>query len=89
MVFLKETETLKRLLMVTHSAGFKHDYLPTAKRVVTSLGEKSGLFEVIATDECNLLNKEDLKRFDAVLFATTGELPVSDEQNYRYFLQFF
>ena len=71
---------LKKILMVTHSAGFKHDYLPTARRVVSSLGKKSGLFEVVATDECDLLNREDLKRFDAVLFATTGELPITDEQ---------
>ena len=66
--------------MITHSAGFKHDYLPVAKQVVASLGEKSRLFEVVATDNCDLLNKRDLKRFDAVLFATTGELPISDEQ---------
>jgi len=71
---------VKRLLMVTHSAGYKHDYLPTAREVVTMLGRRSGLFEVVATDECDLLNKEDLKRFDAILFATTGELPISEEQ---------
>ena len=77
-------EILKRVLMITHSAGFKHDYLPTAKQVVASLGEKSGIFEVTATDDCDLLNKRDLKRFDAVLFATTGELPISEEQKHDF-----
>ena len=71
---------MKKLLMLTHSAGFIHDYLPTASEVVESLGGDSGLFEVHATDDCSLLNREDLERFDAVLFATTGELPISEEQ---------
>jgi type 1 glutamine amidotransferase len=71
---------MKKVLMVTHSAGFKHDYLPKATEVITALGKKSGQFEVTATTECNLLNKENLKKFDAVIFATTGELPISEQQ---------
>jgi len=71
---------MKNLLMITHSAGFKHDYLPTAKETVKSLGEQSGLFNVLATDDCAVLNREELRKFDAILFATTGELPISDEQ---------
>ena len=71
---------MKKLLMLTHSAGFKHDYLPTAREVIESLGKRSGLFEVYATEDCSVLNREDLKESDAVLFATTGELPVSEEQ---------
>jgi len=71
---------MKKLLMITHSAGFKHDYLPTASKTVGSLGEKSGLFEVSATEDCAVLNGKDLKKYDAMLFATTGELPVSEEQ---------
>ncbi len=71
---------MRNLLMITHSAGFKHDYLPTAKKVVKKIGLESRMFNVVATDECNLLNSEDLKKFDAILFATTGELPITDEQ---------
>ena len=70
---------MKKLLMVTHSAGFKHSYLPVATQVITELGEKSRQFKVTATTECNLLNKEDLEKFDALLFGTTGELPISDQ----------
>ena len=35
---------MKTLLVLTHSAGFKHGYLPTAEQVLTTLGEQSGLF---------------------------------------------
>lgn len=71
---------MKNLLMVTHSAGFKHDYLPIAEEVVRKLGLESGTFNVIATEDCSILNCRDLKKFDAILFATSGELPVTDEQ---------
>ena len=65
--------------MITHSAGFKHDYLPTAQKVVKSLGEQTGFFNAITTDNCTVLNEEELSKFDAILFATSGELPISDK----------
>jgi len=71
---------MKNLLMITHSAGFKHDYLPIAKKVVKNLGLESGIFNVVATEDCNIINSEDLKKFDAILFATSGELPMTDKQ---------
>lgn len=71
---------MKRLLMITHSAGFKHDYLPVARMVIEDLGMESGMFDVTATDDCGLLNRRDLEGFDAVLFATSGELPINDDQ---------
>ena len=73
-------EDVKKLLMITHSASFKHEYLPVAKEIVKALGLESGMFDVTATDECHLLNCDDLKRFDSILFATSGELPLTEEQ---------
>jgi len=65
--------------MITHSAGFKHDYLPTAKKVVKSLGEQLGFFDVLAIEDCAVLNEEEVRKFDTILFATSGELPISDK----------
>jgi hypothetical protein len=69
----------KNVLTITHSAGFKHDYLPTAQKVVKSLGEQTGFFDAVATDDCAALNEEELSKFDAIFFATSGELPISDK----------
>jgi len=71
---------MRKLLMLTHSAGFRHDYLPTAAEVVQKLGRESGEFEAIVTEDCSLVNAENLKNFDALLFATTGELPMDESQ---------
>jgi len=68
------------VLYLTHSAGFKHDVLPLSRQILTDLGARTGRFAVTATDDCSLLSREQLKKFDAVVFYTTGELPISDDQ---------
>ena len=68
------------VLYLTHSAGFKHDVLPLSQRILKEIGERTGAFETTATDDCSLLSREQLKKYDAVVFYTTGELPISDEQ---------
>ena len=69
-----------KVLYLTHSAGFKHEVLPVSEEVMKEIGERSGLFEVTATKDCSLISRESLKQYDAVVFYTTGELPISDEQ---------
>ncbi len=69
-----------KVLFLTHSAGFKHDYLPVASEVIPELGRESGQFEATVTDDCSLVNAENLKDYDVLIFATTGELPMSDDQ---------
>ncbi|HKQ07669.1 MAG TPA: ThuA domain-containing protein [Blastocatellia bacterium] len=69
-----------RVLYLTHSAGFKHEVLPVSETIMKEIGERSGMFEVTATKDCALLSREGLKPYDAVVFYTTGELPITDEQ---------
>jgi len=69
-----------KLLMLTHSAGFKHDYLPVAAETVKELGDETGAFEAFPTEDCSSINRDRLRDFSAVLLATTGELPMSEAQ---------
>ena len=75
------------ILYLTHPAGFTHDVLPLSRQILTELGERTGAFVITATDDCSFLSREQLKKFDAVVFYTTGELPISDEQK-TAFLEF-
>ena len=68
------------VLYLTHSAGFKHEVLPLSQQIFKEIGERTRAFEVTATEDCSLLSREGLKKYDAVVFYTTGELPISDEQ---------
>jgi uncharacterized protein len=71
---------LDRILYVTHSAGYRHDVLPLSRSILHDLGETSGRFDVTATEDISILTAEDLRRFAAIIFFTTGELPISDGQ---------
>lgn len=78
-------EDTPRLLFLTHSAGFVHsvvrrpapDQLAHAERILTKAAE--GRLIVDCTQDCSAINAENLAKYDAVLFYTTGELPISEE----------
>ena len=70
----------KRILYVTLSAGFKHDSIPASIQALKQIAAQSGKLEVVQTEDVSLLNAAALRDFDAVMFFTTGELPISDAQ---------
>src|SRR5262245_23246550 len=78
-----------RVLMVSYSAGYQHDVvrrsasgLSVAEQVVTDLGRHSGRFTVtrVATrPELDALSVAAVRAHQALLFFTTGELPLASE----------
>jgi len=74
---------LKRLLVVTHTAGFRHSSIPIAETTIRDIGSRNGLFETefcrTADDVQARLTTDGLRGFDAVFFAnTTGNLGIPD-----------
>ncbi len=71
----------KRILLFTKSSGFEHsvikrkapDQLGHAEKIVVELGEKHG-FEVNATKDGRVFLPEELAKYDAFFFYTTGDL---------------
>jgi uncharacterized protein len=76
-----------RLLYLTLSAGFKHDSVPLSREIVTQIGEDSGAFDVTLADDVSPFTSDNLRNYDAVMFYTTGELPM-DAQQKEAFIQF-
>jgi type 1 glutamine amidotransferase len=68
------------ILYFTHAAGYRHDVLPLSKEILTQLGRNSGHFDVTATENVSEFSIENLQRYAAVMFYTSGELPMSDAQ---------
>ena len=65
-----------RVLMLTATAGFRHDSIATAREVVNSLG-----FTVTATEDLNRFTTAGLSEVDVIMFAlTSGELPFTPAQ---------
>ena len=68
------------VLMLRHSAGFEHSYLPNAEVAIKDIGKASGLYRAVTTHDCGRINADNLKNVDVLIFATTGELPFDDAQ---------
>jgi len=75
-----------KLLYITQSKGFKHGSVDRKKDAplapseisVTDIGQSSGLFEVECTQDASVLTADKLKDLDAVMFYTTGGLPIKE-----------
>ncbi len=73
--------SMVRVLMVTATAGFRHDSIDTARSAIASLGSSTGEFRVTATEDLSTLTTAGLAGYDLLFFAlTSGELPLSADQ---------
>jgi uncharacterized protein len=68
-------------------APYKHAVVPFSREIVKEIGDKSGEFETTFADDLTPFTAANLANYDAVMFFTTGELPMSDEQK-KAFLDF-
>ena len=69
----------KKVLYLTHSAGYKHEVVPLSMELLPEIGKKNG-FDVVATKDLAFLSPTGLAAYDAVVFYTTGELPIGDAE---------
>jgi uncharacterized protein len=77
----------KKLLFIGEVKGFEHDSVSHAMATIEKLGQQSGLWDTYLRTDTELVTKAALKNnaknlnyFDAVMFYTTGELDLNDEQ---------
>jgi type 1 glutamine amidotransferase len=76
-----QNDTPVRMLMLTATAGFRHDSINTARQVMPALASSSGRFTVTMTEDLAAISSANLAGYDVVFFAlTSGELAFTDEQ---------
>ena len=68
-----------KVLMLRHSAGFEHSYLPDAEVAFKQIGAQQD-WNVETTHDVKRLTPEKLADLDLLVFATTGNLPLTDDQ---------
>jgi len=76
-VTFAQAPAAKKVLYVTHSAGYKHEVVPLSMTLLPQIGRKNG-FDVVATKDLTFLTPHSLQQYDAVVFYTTGELPMAE-----------
>lgn len=81
-----------KVLFVTQSKGFTHgsvrrkEKLAPAEVAMIQLGEQTGKFDVDCTQDVAAdFTKENLQKYDIVMFYTTGALPIAEEDK-DYFI---
>ena len=67
-----------RILYFTHAAGYRHEVIPMSREILKLVGETPPRFEVATTEDVSVFTTEKLRGFGAVMFFTTGELPLTD-----------
>jgi len=69
-----------QVLYLTQSAGFAHPVLDHSEDALERIAEESGLFELTVSRDASILTAETLAKYNAIIFFTTGELPMSVDQ---------
>jgi len=70
----------RRLLVIDRCEGFKHSSVPFWDKALQIMGEKTGAFSVVITDDLNMLKPDVLGQFDAVCFNNTTHLKLSPDK---------
>ena len=77
----------KRVLAIGSVKGYQHDSVSNGLATIWKLGKETGLWDTFIRTDAQLLTKKkldgnakNLDYFDAVLFYTTGELEMDDQQ---------
>ncbi len=78
----------KKLLAIGAVKGFQHSSVSHALATIERLGQESGLYDTFIRTDTELITKQKLEAgnaknldyFDAVVFYTTGELDMNEQQ---------
>jgi type 1 glutamine amidotransferase len=68
------------VLYLTQSAAFAHSVVPHSEAVLTRLAAASPQFDLNVSRDASLLTAKTLSQYAAVVFFTTGELPMNTGQ---------
>lgn len=70
-----------RVLMLTATAGFRHDAIGTARQTMTAAAAAAGDVAITATEDLSSITAASLGNYDVLMFTlTSGELPFTDQQ---------
>ena len=73
-VLFQVTNAQKRVLIFSHTAGFRHSSIEDGQRAIFLLGEEAGIL-VDSTENPDNFNDDFLSEYDAVIFlSTTGDM---------------
>lgn len=70
----------RKMLVFWRCEGFFHSSIPVVNRAMEEMGKKTGLYDVVVTDDYSYFAPEKLKEFDAVCLNNTTGLKFNPTQ---------
>jgi len=70
----------RKLLVFWLCEGFFHKSIPLVNKALEDMGEKTGAYEAVVTNDMSIFKPENLKQFDAVCFNNTTGLKFNPEK---------
>ena len=70
----------RKLLVIDKVGGFYHDSIPYWNKALQIMGEKTGAFTAVVSDDINMFSAENLAQFDAVCLNNSVSLPISPDK---------
>lgn len=64
-------EKPRKLLVFSRTNGFRHSSIATGKIALAEVGKKTGAYEAVISEDLSNFEKDNLAKFDAVLFLST------------------
>lgn len=68
----------RKLLVFNLAIGYRHSSIPYAARALEVMGQKTGAFEVIQSEDMSVFLPENINKFDAVCLNSSSQLDFSD-----------
>ncbi len=78
----------RKLLVFSRITGFPHTSVPWGAEALRVIGEKSGAYTAVLSDDPTMFDKDKLNEFDAVAFNNNCGNPVQDTQRRKNLLEF-
>lgn len=66
-----EPADTRKLLVFSRTDGFRHRSIPTGKLALQKMGEKTGAFEAVISDDLANFEPGKIEQFDAIVFLNT------------------
>ncbi|MHC4397121.1 MAG: ThuA domain-containing protein [Planctomycetota bacterium] len=68
----------RKMLVFTLCKGFVHSSIPYVTKALEIMGQRTGVFEIVQSDDMSIFKPENLSQFDAVCFNNTTKLEFND-----------
>ena len=88
---VKATATPKqprKILVFWLCKGYFHKAIPVGNKAFEMMGEKTGAYETVLSNDMAMFEAENLKQFDAVLLNNTTKLPFDNPEHRKALMHF-